>query len=152
MNVELDKHSSLVDLNSIVHKDNDKSINANLILKAFYNGYAKKQFPKAPLLSDDGISVMKDEKSVFIQAADIIGNFSMNYVFVKLGKKSKTREPKASLIEEVFGSTIEKWDFSRLILQNDDLIIRDDGELKFQVGWDVTKCPDNAWLKAQGLE
>lgn len=142
MKIEMDEHSSFNDLNTVVRQSNGNNIDANLILKAVYNGYAKKLFPKSPLLLENGITVMKDSKSKLVQAADVIGNFSMAYVFVKLGKVSKSKEAKAALFEEVFGDTMEGWDFSRLTLQDNDLIIEGDGDLKFRIGWDVTKVTD----------
>jgi hypothetical protein len=126
MQVEMDACEQLKDLDQTVYKVRGKPISGHVLLKGMYNGFAKMKFPKAPLLPNNGICVMKDSKSFLIQAADVLGNFSMAYVFVKLGKKSKSKEAKAALIEEVWGDTIEAFDFSsKVSLVGEDLVLCD---------------------------
>ena len=144
MNVEMDECEQLKDLEEAVHEVLGVAISGHVLLKGMYNGYAKKQFPKAPLLPDNGIHVMRDSKSFLIQAADVLGNFSMAYVFVKLGKKSKSKEAKAALIEEVWGDTIDAFDFSSQVsLAGEDLVLNDgQGAITFRIGWTMTKGPE----------
>ena len=143
MQVEMDECNQLGNLGQHVHEKMGIPIEAHVILKAIYNGYAKKQFPKAPLLSDDGISVVRDTNSFLIQAADVIGNFSMAYVFVRLGKKSKTKEAKAALIEKVFGDWFNKNDFCNAVkLDGNDLVLMNGAaSIQFQMGWEMLRAP-----------
>lgn len=144
MRVEMDDCEQLQDLDQPVHEVHGVPISGHVLLKGMYNGYAKMQFPKAPLLPDNGVHVMRDSKSFLIQAADVIGNFSMAYVFVKLGKKSKSKEAKAALIEEVWGDSIDAFDFSSQVsLVGEDLVLNDgQGAITFRIGWAMTKGPD----------
>lgn len=82
------------------------------ILSIIYNGYRKIQFPNSPILNKNGISVKPDENSYLIQAADIIGNFSLSYIMKKLGKKSITIDAKSEIFSIVFGDKFDDIDLS----------------------------------------
>jgi len=144
MRVEMDESEQLHDLSQHVHEVSGRPIPAQVLLKAMYNGHVKKQFPKAPQLPDAGVSVMEDTKSLLIQAADVIGNFSMAYVFVKLGKKSKSKEAKAALIEGVFADIIDRFDISGQVrLSGNDLELAEGkAAISFRMGWKLVKKPD----------
>jgi hypothetical protein len=96
------------------------------LLVVLYNGYRKLQFPNSPTLIDDGISVKPDENSFLIQAADIMGNFSLSYIKKKLGEESKTINEKAEIFSEVFGDKFDSKDF------NIDFKISESGEIDLQ--------------------
>jgi len=113
------------------------NITAGTFLKSIYNGYAKKQFPKAPLLPDNGVTTMPDARSFLIQAADVIGNFTMAHTFVKLGRTSKSKEAKAVLIDDVFHNLIDASDWSSnvTLVGNDLALAPGAASIKFQMGW-----------------
>ena len=144
--IHMDEGEELESLSTVTHSIGHVPIKAGPLLKAVYNGYAQKQHPKAPQLPDNGVHVMKDSKSFLIQAADVLGNFSMNHVFVKLGKISKSKEAKARLIEEVYGDLIDAFDFTgQIALANNDLVLSPGlGALRFQLGWFITNGPSTA--------
>ena len=77
------------------------------LLTTAYNAYRKKQFPRSPEVAPGGLRAMKDAKSRAIQVADVFGNFTLAYAFVKLGNTSKTRVVKAMVLEDVFGDILD---------------------------------------------
>jgi len=101
---------------------------SDFLLEQFYNIYRKYQFPNSPELIKNGISVLKDEKSFLIQAADVIGNFSAAYIYYKLENTSKSRIEKGKIFEEVFGDKFGAVDFSSDI----ELFGQNDLNLKFE--------------------
>jgi hypothetical protein len=50
---------------------------------------------------------MPDEQSAIVQAADVVGNFAMSYLFVTLGATSAKRLLKARIFEDSFGSSLD---------------------------------------------
>ncbi len=137
MQVELDEHDQLRDLDQYLQKTDGSPVPAHVILKGLYNGYAKKRFLKTPLLPDYGVRVMPDTDSFLIQAADVVGNFSMAFIFKTLGRSSYRTEARAGLIEEVFGQRFKFPDFkSKLTLSEKDIHLNDGaGELRFSIRW-----------------
>lgn len=134
MQVELDKDSGYADLASMTWSNGPRSVPAAVIFKTMLNAYRTKQFPSAPSLADNPLDVMDDEKSMIVQAADVLGNFSMAYMFVKLGKTTKTRVSKADLFDQIFGDTLEDFDFLKnMTLHNDDIILNVDGYINFRI-------------------
>ncbi|MFH2143305.1 MAG: hypothetical protein ABIJ97_12835 [Bacteroidota bacterium] len=108
---------------------------ADFLMTLLYNAYRKFQFANSPKLSANGISVLKDQYSFAIQAADVIGNFSTSYVYYKLGNTSKTRILKGQIFEKVFGDKYGLENFSssvRLVGQNDlELLIEGGFTMEF---------------------
>jgi|GEM_PF-895158 hypothetical protein len=106
-------------------------IGASHVLNLFYGKYRDRQFPHSPRLITNGIKVLWDEESYLIQAADVIGNFTLSYIFKYLGKQSKSNDLKASLYEEVFSDQINSIDFSNdLEIDGNDLIKKTEGLTK----------------------
>jgi hypothetical protein len=68
-----------------------------------FRAYRKQEFPSSPNVIKDAIQTVPDENSPLIQAADSVGNFSMAYVFNRLGKQSKANDLKAEIFHSVFG-------------------------------------------------
>jgi hypothetical protein len=99
---------------------------SNQLLNVIYNGYRKLQYPNSPTLIDNGILVISDGDSFLIQAADIMGNFSLSYVKRKLGVESNTIEEKAEIFSEVFGDVFDSKDFKT------DFEISETGELNLK--------------------
>lgn len=141
--LHIDDGEELKSLATVTHSVGTTPIKASVLLKAVYNGYAAAKHTNAPRLGDDAVNVMRDGKSFLIQAADVLGNFSMNHVFVKLGKASKKREAKARLIEEIYGDLIDPLDLSGAIaLREEDLVLApDQASLRFRLRWVETETP-----------
>jgi len=88
------------------------TMSSKQLLTVIYNEYRKLQFPNSPTLMDNGIYVKPDENSFLIQAADIMGNFSLSYIKKKLGEESKTINEKAEIFSEIFGDKFDDKNFS----------------------------------------
>ena len=102
------------------------TMSSKQLLNVVYNGYRKLQFPNSPTLIDNGVSVKPDENSFLIQAADIMGNFSLSYIKKKLGEESKTINEKVEIFSEVFGDKFDDKDFGV------DFKISESGEIDLQ--------------------
>ncbi len=104
------------------------SFTADFLMTKLYNAYRNIQFANSPILADGGISVLKDQNSLAVQAADVIGNFSTSYVYYKLGNTSNKRILKGQIFEKVFGDKYGAENFSssiKLVGQNDLEILTD---------------------------
>jgi hypothetical protein len=116
---------------------NGHIITASFFLEKLYNAYRKSKCPDSPVLLKDGISVLKDTKSLVIQAADVIGNFSTSYIYYKLGNKSKRRILKGQIFETIFKENCSsKNDFSQDIdlIGDNDFQLKKDGAFTFRLG------------------
>jgi len=157
MRVDMDEHTSFRDLAAAAHQVGPVSINAATLLKGIYNGYAMNLHERTPLLPDDGVKVMKDSKSALIQAADVIGHFAMNHMFMRLGHMSKKKIARAKLLADAFGSDVDGFDpTGKATLSNNDFILVTDGSFTFKVAWQVTKPPSDPelmsnWPKDDGM-
>jgi hypothetical protein len=151
MHVEMDSHTSLKDLNQAVHQALGVQIEAATLLKGLYNGYAKQLHPRTPLLPDDGVVVLDDEASALVQAADVIGNFAVAHMFVRLGKATSGRTAK------VTGNEINAFDpAGKIMVSGQDLILAHEGSVTFRVAWEITKPPADPklienWPKDDGF-
>lgn len=106
-------------LNTIIK---GKSFTADWLMTKLYNEYRQIQFANSPQLEKRGIAVLKDQNSLAVQAADVIGNFATSYMYYKLGNTSKKRILKGKIFEKIFGDMYgtEKFASSiRLVGQND---------------------------------
>ena len=92
---QIDSHS--------LHYSTEIAITLRRTLEIFANNYRNIHFSDAPSIVATDIQVLDDEKSNIIQAADVIGNFSNNYLFKALGSTSKGRVEKAEIFDSVFG-------------------------------------------------
>jgi hypothetical protein len=128
--VEIDSDNEKEKFKHLTTSIKGKDFEANQLITMLYNAYQCKQFPNSPILSDRGVSILKDQKSFAIQAADVIGNFSNSYIFYKLGDTSK-RVEKGKIFEKVFGDLFDSTDFTGSIklCGNSDLQLLNDGTL-----------------------
>lgn len=145
MHVEMDSHESLKDLDQVVHETLGVQVDAATLLKGMYNGYAKGLNERTPLLPDGGVSVLDDEASVMVQAADVIGNFAMAHIFVRLGKDTTRRKAKSDVLYDydVLGS--EELDAlkprGRLTFSGNDLVLSKEGAITFKVAGVIIEPP-----------
>lgn len=147
MRVEMDSHTSLKDLNQAVHQAAGVPIEAATLLKGLYNGYAKGLHPRTPLLPDSGVVVLDDKASAVVQAADVIGNFAVAHMFVRLGMATSGRTAKATILETVAGNEINAFDpAGKIMVLGQDIILANDGSVTFRVAWEITKPPTDPML------
>lgn len=140
MQVELDSDNKFKDLDSLSFISNGQTITAKWLLERTLNAYRKKCFPNSPIFNRGIVTCLDDENSIMVQAADVMGNFSMAYTSVQLGKVTARRKEKASLMRNVFGKDIEKFDFSKhMKVKGDDIILNAEGFLDFRFGWEIDK-------------
>ena len=78
------------------------SLPATRLLTILGEGYRKKQLPNSPQLDRSAITIVDSSTSFLVQAADVLGNFSMNYVIRNLGPTTAGRAKKAEIFENVF--------------------------------------------------
>lgn len=100
----------------------NKILSADSLLTSLCNTYRNLMFSNSPIITRNGIYILKDQKSFLVQAADVIGNFSNAFLFYKLGNSSKKRQLKGQIFERVFGDFFANDDFTtkvKLIGQND---------------------------------
>ncbi len=112
-------------LDTIIKEHN---FTADFLMNKLYNAYRNIQFANSPSLATGGISVLKDQNSFAVQAADVIGNFSTSYVYYKLGNTSSKRILKGQIFEKVFGDKYGAENFSssiKLVGQNDLELLTD---------------------------
>jgi len=104
------------------------------LLKIASNGYRLQQFPDAPQFGEYPVEKMRDNQCMLIQAADVIGNFSMAHVYAQLGHSSKKRIVKAEILSEVFGDAVNSFEFSsRIELKGNDFCLKEGGALTFYI-------------------
>ena len=135
--VEIDSDDIKRKYPSLKTKIRGIDISSTFLLIKFYNAYRNYLFPDLPVLQENGVEVLKDQKSIMIQAADVIGNFSTSYIFYKLGDTSKKRKLRAEIFEEVFGdkfSCMEFQDKIEIVNQN-DLKLKKEGALTLKLGF-----------------
>lgn len=100
--VEIDKHSILNLLNNNELIINNNKISNSIPIYAVAKAYREQVFPKAPLMIKDGLSVVRDEASFVVQAADMFGNFAIAHAYKSLGKVSNTTSLKSDIFAEAF--------------------------------------------------
>jgi hypothetical protein len=76
---------------------------------------------------------LSDTKSFAIQAADVMGNFSMAYLFYKKGDNSKKRNLKAKLFIDCFGDTIDASILKQINLSGNDIELLVYGSIDFDI-------------------
>jgi len=111
-----------------------KAFSGPYLLSILADGYRKQQFPQAPQLDRPGITIVSSADSLLVQAADVLGNFSLNYLFRKLGPTTHGRSVKAQVFEEVFRDVLPCTQFGKLCqLSGPELELRAQGALTFVV-------------------
>lgn len=107
LKIEIDSDNISKKLRLATVEVGKQSLAVSKLLTTAYNAYRKKQFPRSPKLEPGGLFAVKDARSRVVQVADVFGNFTLAYAFVKLGNTSKTRVVKATILEDVFGDILD---------------------------------------------
>jgi hypothetical protein len=112
--IEIDRDSVTEKFNVTTFEAHGKAIPAELILRSAYRTYRKIVFRDSPDVADPGIRIVRDSKSVIVQAADVVGNFAMSYAFMELGRPSKKITEKGQIFGRVFGDLIQGTDIKAM--------------------------------------
>jgi hypothetical protein len=98
--------------------------------------YRQKQFPQSPALRPEAINIVESSASFLVQAADVLGNFSMNYVIRNLGPTTAGRTKKAEIFESVFRDILPHTKFAEMASLSGtefELALKQAGALTFVV-------------------
>ncbi len=91
-----------------------RSVPATGLLSQLIDAYRVQQFPQSPEIDRSGISIVDSSTSFLVQAADALGNFSMNYLIRNLAPTSPGRTKKAQIFDKVFHDLIPGTPFGQL--------------------------------------
>jgi len=106
------------------------------LLAILVNGYRNQLFPLSPAISPSGIVVVDSASSFLVQGADVLGNFSLNYLIRSLGPTTPGRTKKAEIFEHVFHDVLPQTQFGTLASldpQTLELALNNPGALTFRV-------------------
>ena len=138
MTVELDTSTRLKDFPKSECVIDGTRHDAASLLSDSMNAFRDKRFPRVPRFAQDAIQLVTDEESLLVQAADIIGNFSLAYVQKMMGRVSKNNDAKAAILAEVMGEDIEcHVENGELGLEGDELTIVQGDMLTFEIRWTI---------------
>lgn len=131
-----DRHSSYSDLKECPDSD-AAPVSTGRLVEIIYNTIVRKKYPKSPSLLQDGVHVVSHhEQSFLVQAADVLGNFSLADMFVRLGLATPGRKAKSDLLREVFGDIIDNVNLGSLKVEGQDLVLSDeDAQVSFELKW-----------------
>ena len=106
LRVEIDEDSRIEEFGSRTALVGAINFDDSRFLEIVYKANRQAFFPNCPVLVRNGLRVLKDTKSEMIQAADVIGNFMVSYLFIKLGDTNRNRRIKGEIFEDVFGDVL----------------------------------------------
>ncbi|MGH8192625.1 MAG: hypothetical protein ACREP2_14400 [Rhodanobacteraceae bacterium] len=130
----IDEDSSLPDISESKLIAIPAHCSFQTLLRNAVNDYRNVKFKDGPYLAAHPVEKMPDGKSILIQAADVLANFSMSHVFSRLGNKSKKRIAKSELLQEVFHEAFNEIDFPALLdLNGNDFQIKEGGAINFEI-------------------
>jgi hypothetical protein len=110
------------------------SIPATHLLALLANAYRKQQFSTSPEIHHSAICIVDSATSFLVQAADVLGNFSMNYLIRNLATTTPGRTKKAEIFESVFHDLLPTTRFGELASLSGnqlELELRHEGALTF---------------------
>lgn len=111
-------------------------IPASQLLALLVNGYRRQLFPRSPELDGSAIAIVDSATSFLVQAADVLGNFSMNYLIRNLALTTAGRTKKAQIFEDVFRDVLPKTQFGQIASLSGpvlELTLKQAGALTFMV-------------------
>jgi hypothetical protein len=111
--IEIDQDTPLSTFAAQTFVAHGKSMPATQLLAALAEAYRKQYFPRSPQLVPSGLAFVDSSSSFLVQAADVLGNFSVNYLMSKLGTVTKGRALKAKIFETVFGDLLTQSQFGQ---------------------------------------
>jgi hypothetical protein len=93
---------------------NGSSMPATQLLALLADAYRKQLFPQSPSIRRSSVSIVNSRTSFLVQAADVLGNFSMNYLIRNLAPTTSGRTQKAQIFETVFQDLLPETRFGQL--------------------------------------
>jgi hypothetical protein len=134
--MEFDQDDEKKKLNELFHSVGGVNIPASNYLAAAGNAYRNLRVADAPTITSGGIQVVRDSRSPLVQAADVLGNFALSWLFTKLGDVSKKRIERAKAFEAVFRDTMNSFDpQAHLVQEGNDLRLRNEGQVRLRIHW-----------------
>ena len=134
--LEIDSTTATAHFASQTIPVNGSSLPATRLLATLTESYRKQQFPKSPELDRAAITIVDSSSSVLVQAADVLGNFSMNYVIRNLARTTAGRTKKAEIFESLFHDILVETNFEKLASLSGadfELALKNAGALTFAV-------------------
>lgn len=111
--IEMDQDIPLSTFAAQTFVAHGKSLPATQLLAILAEAYRKQYFPRSPQLFPSGLAFVDSPLSFLVQAADVLGNFSVNYLMSKLGTVTKGRAMKSKIFETVFGDLLTQSQFGQ---------------------------------------
>jgi hypothetical protein len=112
------------------------SLSGTRLLELLAEAYRKQRFPGSPALAPSAIAIVESSTSLLVQAADVLGNFAMNYLIHNLGPTTPGRTAKARIFESAFQDVLPQTQFGQLASLNGlqlELGLKNAGALTFEV-------------------
>lgn len=134
--LEIDRTTTTAHFGAQTVQVNGRALPATRLLATLAESYREHLFPKSPELDRSAITIVDSSTSFLVQAADVLGNFSMNYVIRNLGPTTAGRTKKAEIFESVFHDILAHTEFEKLAsLSGPDfeLALKQAGALTFKV-------------------
>ena len=127
--MDSDKH-----LEKLIRKHQHGTLSAEQLLSILVNSYRNQKFRRSPVV--DEVRVTKDTRSYMIQAADVVGHFSMNAIFHEIGTASKSKLEKSEVIRSAWGPQFNlPPDLKQeIVLRNNDLVLVNGAAYTFSFG------------------
>jgi len=111
--IEIDEDAALSTFGVQTLVANGKPMPATHLLAMLADLYRRHCFPQSPRVHSSGIAFVDSASSLLVQAADVLGNFSVNYLMSKLGTVTMGRAAKAKIFESVFGDLLTQSQFGQ---------------------------------------
>lgn len=134
--LEIDHNTTTANFASQTVAIKGGSLPATRLLAILAEGYRKHQFPRSPALDRSAVAIVDSSTSFLVQAADVLGNFSMNYLIRKLAPTTPGRTAKAQIFESVFHDLLPQTQFGQLASLTApqlELALKQAGALTFEI-------------------
>ena len=134
--LEIDQNTEMARFASRTVLASGSSMPATHLLALLANAYRKQCFPQSPEIHRSGLSIVDSATSLLVQAADVLGNFSMNYLIHNLAPTTPGRTKKAQIFESVFHDLLPATQFGQMAALSGpqlELALKNPGALTFKV-------------------
>jgi hypothetical protein len=130
---QIDTNDTLAQFPGLRSVIDGQVVTAESILATLYERYRVWRFPSAPSLTTTGVTICRGSMSSLVQAADVIGNFSLAYVYDKAGQATARVAQKAQIFLDVFGDIIDDAALAECEFINGELSLKQEGALTFTI-------------------
>jgi len=117
---------------------------AACLVKAAVNQMIVRAASKTPQLGSEPVSVVAAKNSLLVQAADVFGNFFLNWLRCRHGAKTRGVVEKAQIVETVFGDFLhESEDLGVQWSATGDLTVAPGNVARISQNWHRTEAPSS---------